>query len=369
MAKQDHSSRVYETLNADEIKILDAEKIYMDEIYNVLNSSKFKNKLNSMFIELDRNKSKIINDYNGISIINAPAERLVTCCMYEAFFYQKTAGNPLYEIVETYPLPECGDFGVELRDVVLSIEVKTICETSNASDLGYLPFRRNQTSFENICDYAKADSSTGYRPQFRIKGNVEQFMGSKPLLSYVIELVYNFDKKNPIISKCDLFRRTRRDGISTVNLFCVPNGYISRLFNNNIFKNVKNYEYYPDEGYSEMLKLDSTLYPNISVCKHDIAATYSYIRANYGKKVTSSWKIANNTDYIVFVDTANPGTEFHEISGKLWVLLEMKISNVKRPVLRPIKAPSGCRIDWKNNLVERYDSKNNKWMGVRHITV
>lgn len=369
MSKQDHSTATYSTLNSDEIKILDAEKTYMNEIYDVLNGARFLRKLNSMFIELDRNKTKIINDYNGISIINTPAERLVTYCVYETFFEKKTAGNPLYSIVEFYPLPQCGDLGIELRDVVLSIEVKTLCKTSNSSDLGYLPFRRNQTSFDNICDYSHKDVTTGYNPQFRVKGNIEQFVGSKPMLTYVIELVYVFDKKNPITSRCELFRGARRDGISAINLFCVPNGYISRLFNNNIFQNVKDYSYYPDEGYSESIKLDKTVYPNKAACLSNIIATYTYIRAKHGTRVTSAWVVANNTDYIAFVDTSNIGSEFHESAGMLWVLLERTESGVKQPQLQPIKAPSSCRIDWKNNLVERYDSAGNRWDGVQHIII
>ena len=369
MSKQDNSAITYATLNFDEVRILDAEKTYMNEIYDVLNGARFKSKLRSMFIELDRNKAKIINDYNGISIINTPAERLVTYCVYEAFFGKKEAGNPLYSVVEFYPLPQCGDLGIELRDVVLSIEVKTICKTSNSSDLGYLPFRRNQTSFENICDYLHKDLSTGYNPQFRIKGNIEQFIGSKPMLTYVIELVYVFDKNNPITSRCELFRGSRPDGISTVNLFCVPNGYISRLFNNNIFQNVKEYAYYPDEGYSEPIKIDRTIYPNKAACLSNIATTYAYIRANHSTKVTSAWHEANNTDYIAFIDTATVGSEFHESAGMLWVLLERTESGLKQPQLQPIKAPSSCRIDWKNNLVERYDAAGNRWDGVRHITL
>lgn len=369
MAKQDNSTVTYASLNIDEKKILDAEKKYMDEIFEILDSPRFKTKLNSMFIELDRNKAKIINDYNGISIINTPAERLVTYCIYEAFFEKKNAGNPTYSTVEFYPLPQCGDLGIELNEVVLSIEVKTICETSNSSDLGYLPFRRNQTSFENICDYVNVDTSTGYRPQFRIKGNIEQFIGSKPMLTYVIELVYNFDKNKPVTSKCVLFKGPRADGISTINLFCIPNGYISRLFDKNIFQNVKNYEYYPDEGYAKAIKLDTAVYPNKKACLSDIATTYAYIRNNYSTRVTSDWKVANNRDYVMFIDTANIGTGFHESSGMLWVLLERNVFGGKQPQLQPIKEPSGCRIDWKSNLVERYDSTNNRWDGVRHITV
>ena len=369
MATQDHSTDTYLSLNADEKRILDAEKTYMNEIYDVLNSTQFKSKLSSMFIELDRNKTKIIDDYNGINIINTPAERLVTYCIYDAFFKKKMAGDPLYTIVEFYPLPQCGDLGIVLNDVVLSIEVKTICRTSNSSDLGYLPFRRNQTSFENICDYAQADKSTGFNPKFRIKGNIEQFVGTKPMLTYVIELVYNFDKKNPVTSKCELFKGPRRDGISTINLFCVPNGYISRLFNNNIFQNVKDYKYYPEEGYYTPIKLDTKLYPNKQACIKDKAATYAYIRANHSMRVTSDWKVANNQDQIVFVDTSKIGNEFHESAGMLWVLLERKKSGVRQPQLQPIKAPSNCRIDWKSNLVERYDSNDVRWDGVRHITV
>lgn len=370
MAKQDHSAGTYSMLNAEEKRLLDAEKQYMDELYLILNSSRFKSKLSSMFIELDRNKAKIIEDYSGINIINNPAERLVTYCIYEEFFHQKLSGNPLYKTVEFYPMPECGDLGIELEEVVLSIEVKTICITTNASDLGYLPFRRNQTSFENVCDYSKRDPNAKYTPQFRIKGNIEQFFGTKPILTYVVELVYSFDKKNPIVSNFELYRGPRKDGISTINLFCVPNGYLSRLFKKNIFKNVKAYEYYPDEGYYEMIKIDVKSYPTKQSCLSNIAETYKFIRANYATKVTEAWKDANVTDYIAFIDTANIGKEFHESSGKLWILAEKEDSaKIKRPVLRPVKAPNSCRIDWKNNLVERYDSNNVKWDGVRHITI
>ena len=369
MAKQDHSVATYSTLNADEIKLLDAEKKYMEEIFKVLDSPQFKSKLSSMFIELDRHKAKIISDYNGISIINTPAERLVTHCIYEEFFKQKTLGKSIYRTLDFYPMPECGDLGIVLDEVVLSIEVKTICITSNSSDLGYLPFRRNQTSFENICDYSNCDPTTGYRPQFRIKGNIEQFVGTKPVLTYVIELVYEFDKNNPLTSSCRLFRGPRRDGISTINLFCIPNGYLGRLFDGNIFQNVKAYTYYPDEGYSEIIKLDTATYPNKSSCLANLMSTYAFIRANYGK-VNASWVEANVSDYVVFLDTANPGAEFHESSGKLWILAEKKDSaGIMRPIIGNVKAPNGCRIDWKNNLKERYDSSNVRWDGVKHITV
>lgn len=368
MSSQITSTKYY----PGESLLLDFESFYMDELNNILCDTDFKDGLNETFDEINRNKTKILDDYKGISIINSPIERYITCFLYKQFFEYQRAGKWQYNTVKPYPMPECGDLGLELEDVVLCIEVKTINKTQNPSDLGYIQFRSNQTSFETFYDYPNCNVP-GLIPQFHIKGNVQKVYGTKPVLTYIIEIVYEFDTAHPKSSDCKLFTGTTKDGISAINLFCIPNGDLKRLFNNNIFKNIKAYKYYDEsskDSYYTPIKLDITFFPRINDCLYDITKAYAYIRTTFSSRVTSHWKEANNTDYIVFIDTSKKGVQNHELSGMLWVLTQKKdASGTLRPIIRCIKSYDGCRIGWKENLIDRYDGSKTNWKGVIHITI
>lgn len=356
-----------------EKKILELEKKYTDLLAEFIDSIFFKNQLKKIFIELNNETEQLLAYYDGANLINTPAERLVSYCMYYEFLRRKNEGIAEFQTVECYSYPICGDLAIELSEVVLDLEVKTVSKNGNASDITSLQFRPNQTSFTNIIPYEKANDCLGFIPKFKIQGHIPQYHRDKPVLTYVIEIIYDYDASDPSLP-FGFFTGTYHD-CTALNLFCVPNGQIARLFDNNIFQGIKTYTYYDqtkiDDVYYKKIKLDVKKFPTRDACLIDINNTYSYLLNECDERINSNWKIANNNNYIVLIDTSKIGPGAHEKRGILWTLTTIKNNqnNVQEPYLRAIKSPGSCRIDWQTNLVDRYDIQGNHWNGVRHIYI
>jgi len=355
-----------------EKNILELEKKYTMLLAEYLESPFFLSELKKIFIELNQSTEHVSAIYDGANIINTPAERLVSYCMYHEFFKRKAKGIEEFKKVDCYSYPICGDLAILLYEVVLNIEVKTVSKNKNVVDIDSLPFRPNQTSFTNMSPYTHIDESTGYSPMFKIQGHIPKYHRDKPILTFVIEIIYDYDNTNPRHPfKC---LEGEFHGCTALNLFCVPNGELGRLFEDNIFQGIKTYKYYDEtkarSDYYDMIKLDTSQFPDLGSCVRDVDAVYQYLYSNVDK-INENWKRANNNDYVAMIDTERIGTELHEQQGTLWTLTTKKNKNtgIYEPFLRAIKSPDSCRIDWKENLVDRYDSMGNSWKGVRHITV
>ena len=364
MAKQ---KNIPDKLLSYEKEILDLERDYTKLLAEFLQSDDFLKYFSKVFTELNKVTEEVLSIYDGSNIINTPAERLITYCIYSNFFKRQSKKDDKFKTVECYSYPICGDLAVELEEVVLSIEVKTVSKNSNKVDIATLQFRPNQTSFTNLFPYPNADTKLGYKPILKIPGHIPHYYKNKPVLTFTIEIIYDYDSSNPLLPFKPLEGTFKN--CTALNLFCVPNGELGRLFDDNIFHGIKTYSYYDNtsnsSSYYDIIELDNELFPNITSCNKDVKAVYQYLYDNIDK-VDENWKIAHSTKNVVMIDTAHKGAEWHERQGTLWVLVKRK---GKSPVLRAIKSHNSCRIDWQKNLVDRYDSNGNDWKGVHHITV
>lgn len=372
MSKQDSNVNKY---TATEKRLLALEKKYTDLLADFMGSEFFINHMKKMFIDLNNDTERVRNMYSGPNFLSTPAERFVSYCLYHEFLQRKQKGIEEFEEVECYSYPICGDIAIELKEVVLSIEVKTVSRDANRSDFESLPFVPNQISFTNYVSYHHFDESTGYKPTFAIQGKLPQYHEGKPILSYIIMIIYEYDKEEANLP-FKFFNSDNEEvclGCTALNLFCIPNGKLARLFGENIFQGVKTYTYYdekPSNGeYYQKIKLNADTFPDLRSCTRDIQKTYDYLYGNVSK-INDNWKIANVTDYVVMIDTEHIGQEKHESKGILWILTTQQDTNKKmRPYMRAVAGPKSCRIDWKSNLVKRFDENGDEWAGVRHITI
>ncbi len=359
-------------LLAYEKQILDLEKKYLDLLTDYMSSNFFKNQLNKLFIELNNDAERMVSLYNGANFLDTPAERFVTYCIYHEFLKRKNEGVPEFETVDCYSYPICGDLAIELSEVVLDIEVKTVSRYGNPGDISSLQFRPNQTSFTNIIKYINTGEDVEYVPKFKIQGNIPCYHLNKPVLTYTVEIIYTFDANDPSLP-FKLYSETYHD-CTALNIFCIPNGKLGRLFEDCIFQGIKTYTYYDEpashEAYFDKIKIDTEYFPTLDACTSNVQGVYAYLYNNVDK-VNENWKKANNVDYVVMVDTERIGTLSHERQGTLWILTTQKnrSTQIYEPYLRALKSPNSCRIDWEEYLIERYDSTGNRWDGVRHISI
>ena len=113
-------------------KIKDLEKYYMNKITEVVEGKSFK-------IDLRKLEKYIINNYDKLreysseeNKIKVGAERLI-----RYYFYSR------FKVVDIYPSPISSDMAVELKDVILNIDAKTINMITNAGDDNAIHFQKN----------------------------------------------------------------------------------------------------------------------------------------------------------------------------------------------------------------------------------
>ena len=91
-----------------------------------------------------------------------------------------------------YSSPISCDIALELDDVILNIDVKTIDKIGNSGELNSTQFEHNQTSFLN-----EKVLKSGPFPGFSVKSNLQSIdpRTHKPLLTYLIKIGYSDDGK------------------------------------------------------------------------------------------------------------------------------------------------------------------------------
>lgn len=339
-------------------KILNLERDYMKILDDIIKSQPFLDGLKEMFGCMDMYKDILKLKYEGANLINTPAERLVAY-----YIYKYMHDNGLFESSNCYSSPICSDIAIELSDVILNVEVKTLGVNQNKEDLSYLPYQHNQITFIN-----KPIFKTGEFLGYEIVANIDPYQNGKPVLTYVIEIVYDYKPKeaNPSFK---LFSEELNNGISTVNLFCIPNGKLSTLFDNNIVYNFKEYKYYDTEAkidpYFIPKKINSRKYKAIKEINKNKKEAQKYLRKYF--KFDSTW-IDISKDMLGFIDTNRIGTNYHESKGYVWIVVAKGKGLNKYLQLEPVKMGSSGRINFKQ-LATRYDGDKNSWAGVIHYRI
>lgn len=306
--------------------ILELEKKYMDKIEEIFLSEEFINDLKRIE-DQTREYYEILQEVWGKkNKIKEVSERLM-----RYYFYNK------FETKSFYPSPISCDVAVELDDVILNVDIKTIDKVGNSGEIFTTQFEHNQTSFIND----NVDVSLPF-PGFKINSNIRAVdpRTNKPVLTYLLKICYA-DDGNGTFNLCN------NDDYPTIILTCLPNGTLSNLFDNNLFANFKNYIYYSKiHGYKPKKITEKSEYSNLTE-----SDKYKIIENK--TDIPSSWKRISGRSKIGYYD---------EEDKTVWFTVERKNGNHYDIYLEAVKGGDTGRYNdsW---LEERYDSQNERWQG------
>ncbi|HHX32680.1 MAG TPA: hypothetical protein GX713_00415 [Mollicutes bacterium] len=326
MAKQDINKKRTKTQN----NILDLEKLYMDKIEQIITSKKFLEDLKRIEAETQEYYTILQEIWGKKNKIKEASERLIRYYFYDYF-----------KVKSFYPTPISCDVAIELNDVVLNVDVKTIDKVGNSGEINTTQFEHNQTSFIN-----KNVDASGSFPGFKIKSNLRAIdpRTNKPLLTYLIKILYADDGSGS-------FNFCNDSTYPTIVLTCLPNGILSNLFDNNLFTNFKNYKYY-NKGHGAYYKpkyiTDKSEYSKLTEeDKYKIIENKTYI--------PDTWQRISGRSKIGYYDTAE---------RVVWFTVERKNGKHYEIFLNAVSGGDTGRYNdaW---LHERYDSNNNFWNGQR----
>ncbi len=293
----------------DTLQIRDLEKKYMNKIVKIFNSEEFKNNL----LELE---DFIVNHYEFLdknwgekNKAKVGVERLIR---YHAYKY--------FDVKNVYPSPLSPDMGVELDDVILCIDAKTIDMVGNPGDDKSLHFQKAQITFENKPLYEKKISNDLDFPGVSFPPYLLPYYKSKPCLTYFVIVSY-YDDGNSF-------------KLSHVCICNMPHKQtVQEDFDNDIIDNYKTYEYL---GKAQATPLGEAYLPSL--------------------KEKDEWKEFKIHTAKAFIDPR----VHHPISKS--ICARKKIDKQWKIVLY-----GGSARVYKPKLKVRQDSSGNNWIGLKTI--
>lgn len=330
--KQKKISSIKEYITEDQKSILNLEKKYFEEIWNICTSDEFKKDLKEIETYISKNYYLLSKTWNLKNKIKIPAERLLR---YHVYTKLKD------KIQGIYPSAISGDMGFVMKDAIISLDAKTIDMKGNRGDYKYLQFENNQSSFKN----KPLDSclSTGYKGVLvdTYLPTYDEYKGKKlPVLTYFLSINYIDNGKS--------FELNRDCTIGTIALKNLPNGELSDLFERDIVSNFKTYTYYKEkEGYKP-----------IEIGKFRSLSKELFYKLTENK-VDRNWKkIDGRRKHGYYCAKDDVG----------WFPVSRKKENETVYFLEAIKCGNTARVE--NEIIEcRFDSDDNLWMGYRNIIV
>lgn len=300
--------------NENQKHILKLEKKYFEEIKKIFSSEDFKN-------DLKRIEKNIQDDYKVLSEhwqvankVKTVVERLVRHHMYKNI-----------PPVEVYHSPLSSDLAYYVEDAVLNVDAKTINNITNSTDANRPACEKNQISFLNNPKFGNEEYvGVRYRPVLPSKDRFK----SLPLLTYFIKIIYSDDVKKSTFK------------INRIDIYCVPNGELSNLFDNDIIEGFKTYDYVSND-------LSKTLekgYEPLDDTNDDWIAT------RFGERGTGTYYIDNSIN--------NP--MFNEDTSCCWG----KENKKYRVIIR-----GGAARLVKSALENRYDEQGMPWSGYYEVSL
>lgn len=311
-------------------RILDLEQKYMNIIERMVTSHDFLEDLKHIEKETQEYYETLQEVWGKKNKVKEVSERLL-----RHHIYLKFRGSERF-----YSSPISCDIALELDDIILNLDVKTIDKVGNAGELKSTQFEHNQTSFIN-----KKVLSSGDFPGFVVKSNLQSIdpRTHKPLLTFLVKIGYSDDGHGT-------FYFINSNKYPSIVVTCLPNGTLSNLFNNNLFSNFKEYNYYD--------KVSGIYYkPRYITSKDEFSSlteTDKFKRIEQQTDIPETWKkITWSNNKIGFYDN---------VKKVVWWTVEKKNGNHWDVYLMAVKSGDTARFndEW---LEERYNSKNEYWCG------
>jgi len=305
-------------------KILDMEMKYFKILEKVFLSDSFVDDLLTIEKEIRENYPKFKETWNLKNKLKVPAERLVRHHIY----------TQLHDIITgIYPSPISSDMGIMTNDCILCVDVKTIDTIGNSVDTKSTQVEPNQISFLN--------TNHDYIPTVSNLESIDHYT-RRPVLTYVVKIIYTDD---------DYSFKLSRSGKPTIVLACIPNGELSNLFDYDIIKNFKTYNYYTEQDRPEF--------------------QVHYIPAQYTDKASQQDYVLDyctNTKHfqhmLIETDKQTKDAYFDAAHRVIWWLT----SHQNKPAIKAVKSGSTARLN-NDVLRERYDSTNHEWIGYIERTI
>lgn len=312
-------------------RILDLEEKYMNIIEDMVTSKEFIEDLKHIESETQE-YYEILNEVWGRkNKVKEVSERLLRHHIYLRF-----SGAERF-----YSSPISCDIALELEDVILNIDVKTIDKVGNAGELLTTQFEHNQTSFLN-----KKVLSSGKFPGFVVKSNLQSIdpRTGKPLLTFLVKIGYSDDGKG-------VFNFINSSKHPSIVITCLPNGTLSNLFDNDLFNNFKDYIYYD---------IQNGVYykPRRITGKDEFSSLTNeskFARIEQVTDIPETWERTEWPGKVGYYDT---------VKQQVWWTVDRKIGNHWDIYLTAVRKGNTARFNdsW---LEERYNSKNEHWTGIR----
>ncbi len=314
---------------SEQNKILDLEQKYMNIIEEIVTSKSFLEDLKAIEKETQEYYEFYQEIWGKKNKVKEVSERLL-----RHHIYLKFSGNEKF-----YSSPISSDIALELDDVVLNLDVKTIDKVGNGGELSTTQFEHNQTSFIN-----EKVLASGSFPGFVVKSNLNAIDSRthKPILTFLVKIGYSDDGHGT-------FSFINSNTYPSIVVTCLPNGALSNLFNNNLFSNFKDYTYYNtiDGNYFKWRYITS---------KDEFTAlseSAKFNRIQTQTDIPDEWKKVTWGSKVGYYD-----------SNKriVWWTADKKAGNHWDIYLQPVKNGNTARFNdsW---LEERYNSKNEQWCG------
>lgn len=305
-------------------RILDLEKKYFKILESVFLSDSFKDDLLTIEKEIRENYPKFKDTWNLKNKLKVPAERLVRHHIY----------TQLHNIITgIYPSPVSSDMGIMTDDCILCVDVKTVDTIGNSVDIKSTQVEPNQISFQNTNhDYISTVSNLE---------SIDHYT-RRPVLTYVVKIIYTDDNYS--------FKLSRKDK-PTLVLACIPNGELSSLFDYDIIKNFKTYNYYTEQDRPEF--------------------KVHYIPSQYKDKASQQqycFDYCVNTRHfqymVIETDKQSKDAFFDAAHRVIWWLT----SHQNKPAIKAVKSGSTARLN-NEYLKQRYDSSSKEWIGYIERTI
>ena len=201
-------------------KIKDLEKHYMNEISIVVDSNGFQNDLKKLEKYIIDNYDTLREHSSEENKIKVGAERLI-----RYYFYTK------FKVVDIYPSPISSDMAVELNDVILNIDAKTINMITNAGDDNSIHFQKNQITFDNKPFYKQTVKGYDFGGA-AFPSRMNAYHNHKPVLTFFITINYEDTPS------------TKEYKLTHMSVCTVPHkAIVKEQYNNCILENLKSWGY------------------------------------------------------------------------------------------------------------------------------
>ncbi len=305
-------------------KILNMEKSYFKILENVFLSKSFIEDLLTIEKEIRENYPKFKGTWNLKNKLKVPAERLVRHHVY----------TQLHDIITgIYPSPISSDMGIMTSDCILCIDVKTVDTIGNSVDIKSTQVEPNQISFLNTNhDYISTISNLE---------SIDHY-SRRPVLTYVVKIIYTDDEYS--------FKLSRKDK-PTIVLACIPNGELSELFDFDIIKNFKTYNYYTEQDRDDFeVHFIPSQYKDKESQQHYVHDYCTTVR---------------HFKHMVIETEAKSKDAYYDAAHRvIWWLT----SHQNKPAIKAVKSGSTARLN-NDVLKERFDSDNREWVGYIERTI